>query len=66
MHNNYSIAQTMRKQASLHFEYEAQRFLGLGVSPCRTRIGVRHRHDTDTYDSIELCDFLKLLSESAC
>jgi len=33
MHNHYSIAQTMRKQASLNFEYEAWTFLGLGVCP---------------------------------
>jgi hypothetical protein len=27
---------------------------------------VRHRHDTDTYNYTELCDFLKLLAVSAC
>jgi len=37
--------------------YEARTLLRLGVS-------VRHRHDT--YDSIELCDFIKLLSVLVC
>jgi len=39
--------------------YEAQALLGLGVSLCRTRVGVRHRHDA--YNYTELCHFLKLL-----
>ena len=27
---------------------------------------IQHRHDTDTYNYIELCAFLKLLVVSAC
>jgi hypothetical protein len=38
--------------------YEAQTLLGSRVSLCRTHVSVRHRHDTDTYDYIELCRFL--------
>jgi len=41
--------------------YEARTLLVLGVSWCRTSVGVR-RHDT--YDYTELCHFLKLLSVS--
>jgi len=44
--------------------YEARTLLGLGVSRCWTCISVRHRHDT--YDYIELCDFIKLLSVTVC
>ena len=40
--------------------YEARTLLGLGVSLCRARVGVRH----DTYDYTKLCHFLKLLSVS--
>jgi hypothetical protein len=40
--------------------YEAQTLLGLGVSWCRIRVGI----DTGTYNYIEFCDFLKLLSVS--
>jgi len=42
--------------------YETWTLLGLGVSWCRTCVGVRHRHDTYYYT--ELCYFQKLLSVS--
>jgi len=45
--------------------YEAQTLLRLDVSLCQTRVDVRHRHNNDTYDYIELCHFLKLLSVSS-
>jgi len=41
-------------RCKLVLHYEAQTFLGLGVSRRRTRINVRHRHETDTYDYTEL------------
>jgi hypothetical protein len=46
--------------------YEARTLLGLDVSRCRTRVRVGHRHNTDTYNYIELCHFFKLLSVSTC
>jgi hypothetical protein len=42
--------------------YEAQTFLGLGVSRFLTRVGVQH----GTCDYIELCHFLKLLLALSC
>jgi len=54
------------KTNHIWMNYEARTLLRLGVSLCRTRIGVWHRHDTNTYNYTELCHFIKLLLVSAC
>jgi hypothetical protein len=38
--------------------YETQALLGLGVSRCQTRVSAEYRHNTATYNYIELCSFL--------
>jgi hypothetical protein len=39
--------------------YETQALLGLGVSRCQTRVSAGYRHNTDTYNYIELCYFFQ-------
>ena len=46
---------------SLVITYEVRTLFGSGVSRCRTFVV----SDTDTYNYIGLCDFLKLLAVSA-
>jgi len=54
------------RHARIIIFFEVETFFGLGVFEC---LGVGHvscRHDTDTYNHIELYDFFKLLTVSTC
>ena len=45
---------------------EVHTFLGLGVFRCQERVVSDTDTDPDTYNYIELCDFLKLTVVSVC